>query len=101
MEGTSVFSYCCGANEMPAGTLATRTLRKTLAQQAEDLEEALNDETFSMQAGEFPGALIATTIPSQRQSISALKANKFKKVFTFTNPNTGNKVTLWAKRLVK
>lgn len=101
MEGTSMFNHCCGANEMPAHLWTTKTLRRALAQQAEDLEEALNDETFSMQAGEFPGALIATTIPSQRQSISALKANKFKKVFTFTNPGTNNKVTLWAKRLVK
>jgi hypothetical protein len=70
---------------------------EALAQERQDL--ASNNEMYG---DEFtPGGLIATTIPAQSAAVRALKFHKFKKVFTFTNPNSGNKVTLWAKKLVR
>lgn len=95
------FEFCCGAEEI--GNLAgltTKSLRKTLKEEAKEREKCRTGDSCYM-LSDFKGAWIATTVPSQRGAIRALKANKFKKVFTFTNPGTNNKVTLWAKKLVR
>lgn len=84
--------------ELQAHGLTTRDLRAFLKREAKNRAEALAAGDVGI--GEYPGALIATTVPDQKVPIRALRANKFKKVFAFTNPGTGHKVTLWAKKLV-
>lgn len=42
------------------------------------------------------GAVLATTIQSQRSIANRLHAAGFEQLITFENPNTGNTVTLWA-----
>jgi len=103
MERNS-FEYCCGAEELGIlDGLTAKELKGFLATQASLLKAAEdpNDEDSMDSPEDFPGAYIATTIPQQKVAIRALRANKFKQVFTFTNPGTGNKVTLWARKLVR
>lgn len=94
----ATFNYCCGAEELGnLHALTTATLRNDLKHHAKYVQQAIDGGY----GDDFPGAYIATTIPSQRKAIRALEANKFRKVFTFTNPGTGSRVTLWAKKLVR
>lgn len=98
---TSVFNYCCGAEEISGFQGTSREIKARisayLSQQLDLVKDYESDG--GTEGSEIPGAYIATTIASQRPAITALRALKFKEVFTFVNPVTGNKVTLWAKKL--
>ena len=90
------FQYCCGAEELgPLHDMTTKSLEAFLQNERSILEDLESADYFPA------GAYIATTVPAQRTAIRALKANKFKQVFTFTNPGTQNRVTLWARKLVR
>jgi hypothetical protein len=93
---TQMFEHCCGMEEIGGLYGSAKDLRQRIATQlsiyADDREEG-SDQT--------PGGLIATTVPEQLGAITALKFHKFRKVFTFTNPGARNKVTLWARKLVR
>ena len=95
MISSGFFEYCCGAMEVgdlsgTAGAIA-KNVRTLIEQYKNEVSDGYTDQA--------PGMLVATTIPAQRGAITALRGLKFKKVSTFTNPGTGNKVTLWAKKL--
>ena len=91
------FQYCCGAEEI--GNLlglTTKSLHSFLEAQLADLHADPDSLDY------YPaGAFVATTTANQRAAVLALRANKFREVFTFVNPGTGNKVTLWARKLVR
>lgn len=89
------FAYCCGADEIGGFSGSIKTIREAL----DDIVENFQEDIYAGNSEGAPGALIATTIGSQKSAIAALKSRKFKQVFVFTNPGTGNKVTLWAKKL--
>jgi hypothetical protein len=76
--GLRDFEYCCGLMEVEAGQFAP-----------DDLREAKRSVS----------AVIATTVPSQRQAIKALKASGFVALRRFKNGNSGNTVTLWYRNL--
>ena len=80
------FTYCCGAEEFGNLYATAKEIKAQFLSAIESTEDR-------------PGAYIATTVPSQRSAVAALKSLKFRKVFTFTNSKTGNKVTLWAKKM--
>lgn len=94
------FQYCCGMEEVGNLHGTYQGLKAAIASRLKYLET--ERKSVEEGNGDFtPGGLIATTIPNQRGANRALKFHKFRKVFTFTNPGTGNKVTLWAKKLVR
>jgi len=92
------FQHCCGAVEIGNFYGTARSIRQFIQGEIESCQEAVKDGS-DLDYVETYGSMIATTIPSQRSAVTALKSLKFKKVFTFQNPNTGRPVTLWAKKL--
>jgi len=89
-------AFCCGVMEV--GSLRTEEI---FQEELEDDDSPLDYATL-VKAGERVSdspCEIATTIPSQRQAIAALKALGFRKVLSFTNGSggRGNRVTMWAK----
>src|SRR5277367_5632696 len=96
------FQFCCGASEIGnLHNLTTASLRSFLNEQRAELADARNNNDSMFMEQDYPGTFIATTIPAQKRAARALRLNKFKKVFAFTNPGTGSKVTLWALKFVK
>jgi hypothetical protein len=94
------FQFCCGMEELGnfLGTYVEQ--RDAIASRLQQLA-AERQELQEYDNGGSPGGLLATTVPNQTAAVKALKFHKFRKVFTFRNPGTGNKVTLWAKKLVR
>ena len=93
------FQHCCGAVEIGNFSGTARAIRQFIQGEIERCQEAIKDGGGDLDYVVTYGSMIATTIPSQRSAVTALKGLKFKKVFTFQNPNTGRPVTLWAKKL--
>lgn len=96
---TNQFQYCCGAEEISGFYGTSSEIKARIKAYLDQQLDFIKDYEADGDMGEIAGAYIATTIPSQRPAITALRALKFKEVFTFVNPGTGNKVTLWAKKL--
>ena len=90
-------NYCCGILEVGDfdtnydnnGVFISRNPKKMLLA----LREELNC------TGDNYTAAIATTIPSQRVAIAALRACKFQPLKTFKSASTGSRITLWFKKL--
>jgi hypothetical protein len=98
----SEFQHCCGMREVGAFNLEGYTAIKThISEQLEFWADAYEHDRENGDESSSPGALVATTVATQTEAIRALKFHKFRKVMVFTNPGSGNKVTLWAKKLVK
>lgn len=100
MTSRNCFEYCCGMEELGNFSGSYLETKDSIAQQL----AAMEDDREQVAEGDYDsasGGLIATTTPTQKAAIRALKFHKFKEVFAFTNPGTGNKVTLWAKKLVR
>ena len=81
------FQYNCGCVEI--GDFAGSV--ETIFTDLKSIERTCKGENW--------GLLTATTIPSQLNAVEALKQRKFKIVKRFKNPNTGNWVTVWMKRI--
>lgn len=94
------FPNCCGMQEIGGFYGNAQAIKGQIRQHLDQLETDRNNKDDSI-SDFFPGGLIATTTPNQKAAITALKYFKFRNVFTFTNPGTGHKITLWAKKLVK
>ena len=96
----AVFNFCCGAIEIgdfpdldayaysyDNGPMREVSLRQATKWLAKDLRNSL-----------MGGRLyIATTIPSQRVAVAALKSAGFRRVGSWTNSNTRKRVTMWKK----
>ena len=83
------FRECCGICEIGPFP-GDRDLDDGLSlrkQTEKELREALEECS--------PLAVIATTVSWEREAVRALKARRFRKVARFSNPNSGNMVTLW------
>ena len=94
------FEYCCGMQEIGDLDDSYPYLKQAIADHLSELTKERED--IDAGYGNYsPGALMATTLPSQKAAIKALKFHKFRRLMSFTNPGTGNKVTLWIKKLVK
>jgi len=95
------FEHCCGAVEI--GEFGSANYQQVKSSILTTINDYKSEVTMAQEDGfdpvEVPGAMVATTVPSQRPAIRALKALKFKQALTFVNPGTGNKVTLWVKKL--
>lgn len=80
------FTFCCGIAEV--GSFDGETASEILV--AAEAQARTNNK----------GALIATTVGSQRTAIAALKAAKFEPIERFRNPNTdGTMITVWFKNI--
>ena len=97
----SGFQYCCGAEEIGSFGISYLDNKAYIAQVLASEKAGREQDLKYGEDHEGPGAFVATTTEDQTGAIRALKFHKFKKALVFTNPGTGNKVTLWAKKLVK
>jgi hypothetical protein len=86
--GLGYFTYCCGCGEVGGFEITVEAVKA-------QLEDAMKSAKAANR-----GALIATTISSQRAAVTALKDMSFLPVAKFRNPNThGTNVTLWYRPL--
>jgi hypothetical protein len=94
------FPHCCGMEEIGDLYGSYAELKHDITDHLATLAQDRKDIVVG--TGDFcPGGLIATTTPDQKEAIRALKFHKFRKVYSFRNPGTGTKVTLWTKKLVR
>jgi hypothetical protein len=84
------FEHCCGATEIGGfGWDVT----------VDPGQDLLNDLLAEARAAN-KGFAICTTVRNQTAAVMRLKAQKFRVLATFNNPNTGNAVTLWGRETV-
>jgi hypothetical protein len=97
-------NHCCGVLEI--GGLDGSSVRELRKQIQRELEENGPRTVEYRGVGQGTheigqGMAVATTIENQTAARRALRLCKFRARYSFRNPNSGNRVTFWIKKLTR